>query len=179
VKQCAAQLSEDCAKAPVRAVKEIRLDLRLLQPLLTRDLDIRVVHLVRDPRGIMASTSSLVTVSHICRRMLRDLDALQVALTSHPHCCILVRYEDLTVEPHAVARRVFKHVGLDFESYFDAWIHRVSDPTHNSGSGGTYRTNMSAEAFDWKIKLPLSTQVKVRQIDECEQVIKRLGYDTL
>jgi hypothetical protein len=177
VDACAQMLQEDCHTAAVRCVKEIRLDLRLLPPLLDLDPRIKVIHLVRDPRGMMAATHTSKRVHERCDQMLSDIHAFQLTLRQYPGCCIRLRYEDLATNPTVVTSLVYKHVGVDFDKYFTKWWAKVNDPTDNRGFLGTYRANMTAEAYDWKRKLSKFAINNIMKHETCVQVIRLLGYE--
>ena len=176
--RCAKLLEEDClTMTPVIAMKEIRLDFRLVAPLLKYHPDLRIIHLVRDPRGVMASSNWPNTVKATCSRLISDIKAYQLTLQKYPGCCIQIRYEDLASYPEATARRIYDHVGVNAEVYLGDWLMKINNPDHNSGSMGTYRSNMTAEAYDWKIKLSPAIMKYVMRIPDCITVIKLLNYD--
>ena len=174
VKQCAEILRKACLQASLRSVKEIRLDFRLVAPLLRLDPEIKVVHLVRDPRGLLASCWSPKVVSFLCSRMLKDLNALQHIQKQFPGCCLQIRYEDLTTNPAYTARKVFEHVGVDFEKYYKNWLLKINNS--DEGSEGIYRSNMTAEGYDWRHKVPKESQQKILNITDCAAVIDLLNY---
>ena len=179
IRSCAKLLQQDCLKASVRSLKEIRLDFRFVVPLLQLDPEIRVIHLVRDPRGLLASTSNVPIVSHMCDRMLIDIRAYRRTVEKYPRCCIQIRYEDLTSNPKEIASQVYKHLGIDFHKYYRDWQLKINNPYHNDGAMGTYRQNMSAEAFDWKFKLVDFQLDKLKQVKSCVKVIQLLGYEAV
>ena len=53
--KCVPLLVASCQRSSVVTVKVIRLHMSLLEELMTADPGLRVIHLVRDPRGIMES----------------------------------------------------------------------------------------------------------------------------
>ena len=177
INKCARLLQDDCLKAPLRSIKEIRLDFRLVGPLLRLDPEIKIIHMVRDPRGILTSTNDLRAMEYTCKRLLTDILAFKLILNKYPGCCIQIRYEDLTVDPTATAKRMYDHLGLDFQKYYKDWLIKINNPVNNNSSMGTFRRNMSAEAFDWKIKLPRSYKRYLLTNEHCLEVIKLLDYE--
>lgn len=174
---CAKILREDCLAAKVRVLKEIRLDLRLVAPLLHLDPEIKVIHLVRDPRGVMASTFSITVVKTFCKRMLRNIRAFELTVQQFPGCCLQMRYEDLTTNAQVTAAKVYAHTGLDFHTYYGAWTVSLEQRAADDGNRGLGRRNMSAEAYDWKVKVPKYILEEITNIAECVAVIRKLGYE--
>uniref|UniRef100_A0A8C4WZX7 Sulfotransferase n=1 Tax=Eptatretus burgeri TaxID=7764 RepID=A0A8C4WZX7_EPTBU len=146
------QMETQCKRFPAVVVKGVRvLDLSVLEPLVQRD-DVRIVHLVRDPRAVLASrlrTASALAWDHAMvsrgrvivggghprnlplwltsRRRLEFL-----ALTSLEMLCessarglssslktwlrdryMLLRYEDLLLEPERSLDALFRFTGLE------------------------------------------------------------------
>lgn len=160
-------------------MKEVRLDFRLVAPLLRMDPELRVIHLVRDPRGIMSSAWTN-KINAVCERMIRDIRAFDIILAKYPGCCIRIKYEDLASKPEVVAARVYKHTGLHYDSYYSSWMAKINNPTNNTSSMGTYRVNMTAEAYDWKVKLhPSHIAFITKQYPACAEVVRLLDYDQI
>ncbi|XP_037083939.1 carbohydrate sulfotransferase 3-like [Pollicipes pollicipes] len=110
------QMTATCLKQPMRVVKIIRIRLRNLLPLLEAEgLNVYIVHLVRDPRGILNSLlrqrhewpERLHVPQHICGDMWEDIQ-LWRDVTS-PRLSI-VRYEDVAANPLREARRLFANM---------------------------------------------------------------------
>ncbi|XP_069875554.1 carbohydrate sulfotransferase 6-like [Dipodomys merriami] len=206
-----------CARQPFAAVreacrtyshvvlKEVRFfDLRALQPLLTDPaLNLRLVHLVRDPRavfrsreqtakalardnGIVLGTNGtwveadprLRVVTEVCRSHVRIADA---ALRKPPPFLrgryLLVRFEDLARDPLTEIRALYAFAGLSLTPELQAWIHNI---THGSGPGArreAFKTT-SRDARNvsqaWRHELPFA---KIRRVQElCAGALQALGY---
>ena len=108
-------------------------------------MNLKVVLLVRDPRGVFNSRSSEF-VSAWCtgedcaspRKTCQDLsDDLQMAksLEEHqPGRITVVRYEDLSLEPDLVTRRLLKFLDLPWTESISQFIqsHTVSSESQES-----------------------------------------------
>jgi len=82
--RCVEPIIEKCRQSDIVAVKAIRLHMSYVDQLLSGDPDLRLIHLVRDPRGIVESwrkidpiksrsmTDMRLNAKLICERMLTD-----------------------------------------------------------------------------------------------------------
>lgn len=88
-----------CNKARVRLIKITALSLSFAQQLLDKhpQADIFILHLVRDPRGIMKSVRTVTTeglkdmkLNYFCSRMEEDLEAAAPLRNKYPKRCSLL-----------------------------------------------------------------------------------------
>lgn len=184
-------------------LKEVRFfELESLYPLL-RDplLDLRILHLVRDPRAVFRSReqaakalqtdSSIVldgqaegpdtqqrVMQEICRSHIRIYDT---AVRKPPDFLRgrykLVRYEDVVRNPLAEIRRIYDFVGLEMTEPLQEWIQHI---THGRGKGTRHEAfkiterNASEVSQAWRTNLIYS---KVQQVQEvCKSAMSLLGY---
>lgn len=89
-------------------------DFTRLASFLASDLPVYVVHLVRDPRGVVFSgLRKNRDVTAVCRRYVRTHVAAAYLLRDRPH--VQVHYEDLARQPEREIRRILDFVGLEPE----------------------------------------------------------------
>ena len=94
-----AEWERRCLASRFRLVKTVRMDLDFVRTSL--DLEVKVIHLVRDPRGIRYSLwkhpsewpEATLNASRICDRLRRDAAAARLLSADFPY--LRVRYEDL------------------------------------------------------------------------------------
>lgn len=82
------------------------------------DPALRVIHLVRDPRGVVESTirrgKRQLSVADVAQRWTRTNLAIARSMSRIPRSQqILVRYEDLCADPPAVMRRLFTFCSVE------------------------------------------------------------------
>lgn len=184
-------------------LKEVRFfELESLYPLL-RDpaLDLRILHLVRDPRAVFRSrqqaaaalqrdtnivlgekTSSAdlqkSVMQEICRSHVRIYDtAVRKAPDFLQGRYKLVRYEDVVRNPLEEVRRVYDFVGLKMTAPLQDWLHQI---THGKGKGSRSEAfkiterNASEVSQAWRTTLTFD---KVQQVQEvCRSAMSLLGY---
>ncbi|XP_023675564.1 carbohydrate sulfotransferase 6-like isoform X2 [Paramormyrops kingsleyae] len=190
---------EACRSYSHVALKEVRLfDLQPLYPLLhDPTLDLRIIHLVRDPRAVVQSRlqagaflrrdDTLVlemgnarspdaifrVVQEVCRGQVRIHK--MASLQPYSNRYRLVRYEDMVRDPLKEIENLYKFTGLQMTSYLKDWIHHV---THGKSQKGPIfqvsSRNAAMVSEAWRVKLPYS---KVRRIqDVCSAAMSLLGY---
>ncbi|KAG9272091.1 carbohydrate sulfotransferase 6 [Astyanax mexicanus] len=199
------QLAEEACHSYSHVVlKEVRFfELESLYPLLKDPkLDLRIIHLVRDPRAVLRSReqaakalardSALVleqegtmppdaqqrVMQEVCRSHLR---IHETAMLKSPDFLRgrykLVRYEDLVKNPLTEIENMYNFVGLEMTETLQEWIYRI---THGKGKGTKKEafkiTSRNAEdvSLAWRTSLPYE---KVRQIQEvCKGAMSLMGY---
>nr|XP_045622347.1 carbohydrate sulfotransferase 3-like [Procambarus clarkii] len=109
------KLNEACRKEPIRLVKTIRMRVASLPPLLDDAASkLKVIHLVRDPRGSLISYQKLkwhALPEVSCNYINHDLRNGTNLLKQYPGRYMAVRYEDLCMDPEKMARMIFSFLG--------------------------------------------------------------------
>ena len=183
---CMFLLQLSCLQSRLVAVKTIRLEMQFAHELLSREPGLKVVHLTRDPRGMMLSRSDAfnnsVTKKNAevaCTMLKRNLKSLHAISEKFPKATIQIRYEDLVENPVTISQQIYSHVGLPKEvakDYFISWLNRISNPVRNTGTYRTYRQNSTAEAYDWLNKLSFTNRRIIESLPVCAEIIRELKY---
>ncbi|RVE72313.1 hypothetical protein OJAV_G00060650 [Oryzias javanicus] len=201
------KVEEACASYSHVVLKEVRFfELESLYPLL-RDpaLDLRIVHLVRDPRAVVRSkeqsAASFVrdnaivleqrnvpggevqyqSIQEICRSHIRINE--RAVLKPPPFLkgrYKMVRFEDVAFNPLREINAIYDFVGLQMTPELEDWIVTV---THGKGKGSARDafdiTSRNAKAVTqaWRKALPFSKVKKIQ--DACKGAMSLLGYRTV
>lgn len=198
-------VQEACSSYSHIVLKEVRFfNLQVLYPLLNDPaLNLRIVHLVRDPRAVLRSREQtakalardngivlgtngtqveadprLRVVSEVCRSHVRIAEA---ALYKPPPFLQdryrLVRFEDLARDPLTEIRELYAFAGLSLTPQLQTWIHNI---THGSGPG-TRREAFKTSSRDalsvsqaWRHTLPFAKIQRVQEL--CAGALQLLGY---
>ncbi|XP_042218868.1 carbohydrate sulfotransferase 1-like isoform X2 [Homarus americanus] len=101
-----------CNRMPVKIIKTIRCRLQWISELLQdTELDLKVIHLVRDPRGILLSVHNSYggdVSTHVCSSLFQDLQQQQYMKEKFPNSYFFVRYEDLCQDPYGKTSEIFR-----------------------------------------------------------------------
>ena len=153
----------------------------------------RLIHLVRDPRAVFYSLTSLNFFSRvwepkreqewfvekICRQLESDVTLGMATRNSLGARYKLIRFEDLARHPLSAVNELFKFVGLEMMESIKNWVYK-STHSNNTGQprgvGEPFRTSRDSEqiVFKWRRELNSAT---VRMIEKyCGRVMNQLGY---
>ncbi|XP_015820833.3 carbohydrate sulfotransferase 5 [Nothobranchius furzeri] len=188
-------------------LKETRLfELESLYPLLQDpNLDLRIVHLVRDPRAVMRSREESArvlakdTATALEQQNIPNVEAqfkvMQEICRSHvgiyerailkPPPFLrgrykLVRYEDVVHNPQKEVNEIYDFVGLKMTPEMSDWIYQK---THGKGKGTVKEAfqvvsrNATQVSEAWRTMLP---HLKVKRVQEvCKEAMSLLGYRTV
>ncbi|XP_069974702.1 carbohydrate sulfotransferase 1-like [Penaeus vannamei] len=174
-----------CLDADLRLLKTIRARASFVLPWVRARPDIKVVHLVRDPRGILNSVKrggSLWSENNRnaalqCANIERDLRLQELG----PHRYLRVRYEDLVESPLEETRRIFSFMGANFNDDVMAYLREHTwlaekIPAEKQGYLKTFRDS-NFKHDHWK------TNMDNREIEfienVCEAIMKKLNYHPL
>lgn len=188
-------------------LKEVRFfELESLYPLLQDPgLDLRIVHLVRDPRAVMRSReesakaferdNAIVLEQRAARPADAQFQVMQEICRSHVRIneramrkpppflrgrYKMVRYEDVARDPLKEISAIYAFAGLEMTPRLEDWIYSV---THGKGKGTKQEAfkitsrNAADVSQAWRSTLPHS---KVRRVQElCKGAMSLLGYRTV
>uniref|UniRef100_A0A3Q3X223 Sulfotransferase n=1 Tax=Mola mola TaxID=94237 RepID=A0A3Q3X223_MOLML len=185
------------------AIKTVRIpevgDLRTL----TEDprLDMKIIHLVRDPRAILASRIMAFSdqfrawkIWNTTGRQPRYVDLSQITSTCKDMAAsaetglqrpawlrgryLLVRYEDLAFNPDDKAGEIYRFVGLEMEDRVRTWIAKNTNSNVSSRSEWNYRYSTTrdsrATAGSWRLHLSFDIVRTVQEL--CSDTLALLGY---
>uniref|UniRef100_A0A2M4CPV5 Putative carbohydrate sulfotransferase 5 n=1 Tax=Anopheles darlingi TaxID=43151 RepID=A0A2M4CPV5_ANODA len=171
-----------CRLFPLQSMKVVRLRASLLTPLLEDEsLNVRVVLLIRDPRGSLQSRKHRVWCpgrpdcddpSTVCSDMQLDYEAAVELSERFPKRFRVVRYEDLSLDPYRMTKEILHFYGLPYHPAVRTFLdtHTKQDV---GGVSSTYRDSKSAP-FHWTKDLTFE-EVKIIQ-DSCVAAMKSWGY---
>ena len=154
--------------------------------------DIRVLHIVRDPRANINSRLKVTyfpdhphpifvsRVQDVCHEVLRDLTFFQNLAEEFPGLVKIIRYRDMSLRPLEIARDLYKFAGFEWEERVEKWIKDNTNPSKEKLEEGLkhpYETvrNSSANVEKWKKESP-AVRVKVIE-DICEPLLEELQLE--
>ena len=163
LRNCLPPVVDKCLHSTVVAVKVIRLPMKLVEELLNAESHLRVIHLVRDPRGMMQSWKKVSVPKQTdekmragaviaCKRMLKDCFMRRRLETLFPGRLLLVRYEDLVTRTDSVLYDIYSRLlQLPVPTSVRKGMISQMNANTNDNIMGTRRRNGTASASSRKL----------------------------
>nr|XP_039268403.1 carbohydrate sulfotransferase 1-like [Styela clava] len=123
------ELNSICESKAISATKVIRLrSLSILETLMQdKKMDLKILHLIRDPRGIASSRKKLNNYNDMVGTCARMYNNVNLSLIKQPEWLKgrykLIRYEDVAINPIKMVEKIYDFVGLDMTDSIRKWIH--------------------------------------------------------
>jgi len=192
-----------CPLYPIKLIKTVQLRVSSARELLeSADMNLKIVVLVRDPRGVFSSRSQGATASWCnsqkdcaspevgCKHVLLDIQSARGLEADFPGRVLVLRYEDLSLNTEKVARSMLRFLELPWTSAISDYI---STHTNKEKAVAVYNkrtkkmekkvnpyttTRKSAEtAFKWRQNLSWG---KIQNIQKyCSAAMSEMGYTLL
>ncbi|KAM4035989.1 carbohydrate sulfotransferase 1-like [Anomaloglossus baeobatrachus] len=192
--------STSCRSYKTMAIKIIRIpELNHMRTLVDDPrLNLKVVHLVRDPRAVLASrintfvdqyrsyqiwnssgrkphNMDLTLIMNMCTDYSKTLETAFSRPSWLKGKYMLVRYEDLSRHPLKKATEIYNFLGLSWKEGLSSWIEENTNATvaPNSNKFGTIRKS-SETIENWRLHLHFNIVQTVQNI--CNTTFSQLGF---
>ncbi|GBN72836.1 Carbohydrate sulfotransferase 1 [Araneus ventricosus] len=187
-----------CRKRGTIVVKTIRLKLPDAAELFTTHphLNLKIIYLTRDPRGSINSRTKFpvsqwckrdpmcINPNHFCSALGEDLKIVCSLSKERPEDFMVLRYEDLSIDPFATTTRLVEFLGLqsippDTQAFLNSHtsvIGNVREKYRPQGLDYPYSTfrNSSITAMSWRSQMSFR-RVTLLQTT-CQTALTGLGY---
>ncbi|XP_061714519.1 carbohydrate sulfotransferase 4-like [Cydia pomonella] len=174
--------SRFCRLFPFQSMKIVRLRLRLVRDILEdHELNVKVVLLIRDPRGVMQSRQhrgfcqpapDCWQPELLCADMISDYVAAGRLQQQYPNRLMVLRYEELALEPTTTTLRLFKFLGLSLTPAVDEFLHSHTN-IEVAGVSSTFRVSRDVP-FRWKNALDYEYVEEIQMA--CKEAMELWGY---
>ncbi|GFR70241.1 carbohydrate sulfotransferase 3-like [Elysia marginata] len=150
VRQCCNNASSMCRKSSTVVAKVIRLSMQQAQSMMEEDENVKLIHLFRDPRGMSVSQvyrrfypwEFNREVGNFCSRIWQDLQQHAKLAQEFPFRTLLVRYEDIVLEPIKTMQQIYDYIGIHFGPLLQKQTLRMSEDKRRPH---LWRTKIEAE----------------------------------
>ncbi|XP_063588383.1 carbohydrate sulfotransferase 4-like [Penaeus indicus] len=176
-------LSPFCSLFPFQSLKTVRLRLNLTEELLEdKKLGVRLLLLVRDPRGTLQSRrhrdwcpghKDCDDPETLCKDLVRDYITASVFRRKFPESFRAVRYEDVSFNVFNKTKELLDFFRLDFHPNIQKFLH-----THTSrnkgGVSSTFRDSKAAPVH-WQKDLSWEEVQRIQGV--CGKALQLWGYE--
>lgn len=156
----------------------------LVKELLQTYSNLKVIHLVRDPRAMFSSQFRSFLVKpvqfndqfkEVCSRMIEDAAVTKRLIESGNKNIRLLRYEDLANNPFNVAKELYKFIGQPFTANLQKYvIENTSANKKDNCMFCTRRGNSSLTASKWRERVRMPFVKIVNRY--CQEIYSIYGY---
>lgn len=172
-----------CQNAQVRIAKVVRVKLSWVEELLENSsFNIKVIHLMRDPRGSITSMQGLYwdwKPSEKCGNLWQDMQDYDRLLQSYPFKLTNVTHEELSLDPIATIERInlFLYGHSDLSSDTKRYIKKHTNASKYQGDNmSTYKVSSEQyQSWRWKINGRLLSNIE--SVASCRSAIARYGHN--
>lgn len=166
IKRCIEISRRNCMASKLRVMKSVRTSMKSVSLLMQALPSLRVIHLVRDPRGVVlsrmrqpsfrgtASNGSLTEeAKFFCRDVARELKLRKKLEKQYPGRIMEVIYEKFVQDPLDYSKRVYDHIGVPLPDYIEEFIQK-----NTRG-----KTDSVAKSLKWQSKLTYGNVLKIKK----------------
>ncbi|XP_068159189.1 carbohydrate sulfotransferase 4 [Drosophila tropicalis] len=182
-----------CKLFPFINMSVYNLRLKYLAMLLEKkDLNIRILLLVRDPRGTMQSRSKRIWCignsdcddpSVLCKDMVSDYVISKKLIKEYPLNFGIIRYEDLAEHTAEVLPQIFDFYGIPFKRNEESLTgHPRFSELSDKESGDASSMNEfdqqfpNQPAFEWITQLSANQVRAIQKAPHCKEAMQMWGY---
>ncbi|KAH3835142.1 hypothetical protein DPMN_108486 [Dreissena polymorpha] len=180
LRKCLLPYTASCRNSSAVVMKFIRLRMRHAIRLLTDFPKLKIVHLIRDPRGIIDSqqrtgfSKNGAAIAEECHAIASDLVFTKYLMENKPSAIKLIQYEDIAEEPLNMLRELRQFTGLKFRADIEQFIINKTSAAKDSGAYSTDRKSSTKTAYKWRTHLNFQLAVDIDRA--CVVSNSVLGY---
>ncbi|XP_069142273.1 carbohydrate sulfotransferase 1-like [Argopecten irradians] len=187
ISQCIKQLRDKCEAGTVFIVKTIRFDMASAGLLLKLLPGLKVVHLLRDPRGKLLSefnpevkswTSLQSRAYAVCNQIQSDILETNLLFKSNPNSIRILTYEQFSVDPILKSQNMFMFLNLTFTREMYTYVKSLTlqrkERRYSKRTWAVQKTNAKLTSMRWRLDMEYED---VEEIDQnCVNLYKTVGY---
>ena len=165
-----------CSNAKIKLLKTVRVRYNTVKDWI-RDSDIKVIHLVRDPRAILNSRLLLhwdTEVETVCRNLNQDLHLSSLMNDQNYY---RVKYEDLVEETTTIVKKLYDFVGMTFTDDVEQHISKLKNGRQDSNIFFGVERSAGWNINHWRQRMPMKL---IKNIEKsCAKFMKIMKYQMI
>ncbi|KAL7640878.1 UNVERIFIED_CONTAM: hypothetical protein RMT77_008015 [Armadillidium vulgare] len=175
-------LNDDCRNSGLLLIKNIRTRLKIVRDVLRTNKDLKIIHLIRDPRGSLWSIKRFkwgVSEESRCKDFADDLKAFNGLKKRFPQRIINVSYELFSKEPLRETKRIFKFLFNlnDIPEVTANFLKEHLSPEADvTGVMSTFK-NATSQYQLWRRKISDDYLKKIENISDCREGILGMNHN--
>ena len=185
VVDCFIQARKTCLNHTIKMVKTIRLRGTAASQIMDKHDDLKLLYLIRDPRGAITSQIRIfhnykweevdLFSAKYCQIFREDLAEIVKLIDRYPQRVKIVCYESLAKRPLEMSEELYRFLGLEYTSAVKTFVFNKTMAGKNANSAyGTSRSNSSKAAYSWRKILTFSAAQTIDR--NCRDIYEMLGY---
>ena len=183
---CAIGLKTKCKKSKVRVIKTIRMSMKMVLSLLDEIPDLKIIHLIRDPRATLRSQRAFGMCKEavggykgcahsLCTRQENDVLESERLSKMYPNRIKSVLYESIAAKPIETSIELYKFVGAAFTGHARKYIFNITQAGNPRDCAiCSTRPNSTLHISAWRQTIG-GEFLKIIE-DRCNYILQRLNY---
>ena len=185
IQRCERLFKKQCEATPTRAIKTVRATMESAKYLLEKLPNLRVIHLLRDPRAVVVSRSEFdgsgsgyyagkplnmaKEAMMFCRQMVRDIQLRHQLQQMYPGQIMEIIYDDFVLQPQQYTELVYRFANVTVPRSLKAWVERQTNSHKNKKQNSTYIATKWQEKMSYRVSKDVTS--------ECEDFFKYVNYE--
>ncbi|XP_033751826.1 carbohydrate sulfotransferase 1-like [Pecten maximus] len=188
--RCLPDLNTKCLQSKHIVIKTIRIRMKSLGNILEKIPSLKVIHLMRDPRGTFRSQKVVGQLSKqnyrteiygLCNQIYKDILERESLHEKYPGRIRTVFYEDVANNPIVYSKSLYYYLGMNFTSDVEKTIFGFTlagkSGSKKCGILCTQMANSSQEASNWRDEISMEL---VKIVDNaCSDLYNKIGYKSI
>ncbi|XP_068247579.1 carbohydrate sulfotransferase 3-like [Palaemon carinicauda] len=180
------RLQNACREEHIRVMKVIRIRMMWMRPLLDDpQVDLKVIHLVRDPRGSLYSMAKnqlhKLDPGYYCPLIEDDILQTPKLMQEYPGKVMGITYEQLCLDPIGKATEIWRflvgendaELSPKWAAYMESHVSRAAEKRRVAVYGTVRNTTEQYQA--WRTAITERALLEIEA--NCQSVLSKLGYN--
>ena len=182
---CQHLINQGCNSKTIRVIKSVRARMDIVETLLQKHPDIKLIHYLRDPRAIAVSRKKLKLLSTItkddietearllCENIVTDITIKKKLEKLYPNNVLTIYYEKLAKDPVGNAKKIYEFLGEDLPDKVVKWLNGSTNAEKDGGMFQLFRKNSTETAMNWEKNLSYGSVKRITQ--HCRTALDLMG----